>query len=266
MSDSTVSVPVRLARFGAVPDRFELDRLSIELTNLCAKGCAFCYNTSNPLGATEWTVDEVVGFVADCAANGVNAASFGGGEPLQCAGLYDVLEQLEGTVFRSFTTNGLLLDENLDRVCDAAPDKVHVSVHFPGRDAEVTRVIRQVRALADAGISSGVNLLVRRSELAEAATATQRLYDSGIGPERIVFLPMRGADTPTPTELGRVAGRSGFQSMTCLTGCAASPRFASVGWDKRVGWCSYTTSRRTMPSLDHAGLSAALRGVALATC
>lgn len=257
---------MRVARFGAVPDRFELDRLSIELTNLCAKGCAFCYNTSNPLGATEWTVDEVVGFVTDCAANGVEAVSLGGGEPLQFAGLYDVLDQLAGIVFRSFTTNGLLLDQNLDRICDASPDKVHVSVHFPGRKAELSRVIRQVRALADAGISSGVNLLVRRSEVTEAQIATQRFYDSGIGPERIVFLPMRGDDTPTPKELGRVAGRSGFQSMTCLTGCAASPRFASVGWDKRVGWCSYTTSRRTMRSLDHAGLSAALQGLGLATC
>ncbi|HJZ93240.1 MAG TPA: hypothetical protein VKE40_20360 [Gemmataceae bacterium] len=48
-----------------------LEIISIELTNRCAKACWFCYNHSLPEGETRWSVEEVVGFVRNCAANGV---------------------------------------------------------------------------------------------------------------------------------------------------------------------------------------------------
>jgi hypothetical protein len=63
-----------------------LELVSVELTNRCAKACWFCYNHSLPEGDTRWRPGEVVGFVRDCAAHGVRAVSFGGGEPLQFAG------------------------------------------------------------------------------------------------------------------------------------------------------------------------------------
>ena len=44
------------------------ERISIEVTNRCAKACWFCYNHSRPEGETCWTPDELVGFVRDCAA------------------------------------------------------------------------------------------------------------------------------------------------------------------------------------------------------
>src|SRR5262245_17877985 len=94
-----------------------LERISIEVTNRCAKACWFCYNHSLPEGSTRWRPDELVAFVSDCAANGIKAVSFGGGEPLQYEGLFEVLERLRGTLFRSITTNGLLLtDALLDRL------------------------------------------------------------------------------------------------------------------------------------------------------
>ena len=112
-----------------------LDRISIEVTNRCAKACWFCYNHSLPEGDTRWTADELVSFVGDCAAHGVKAVSFGGGEPLHYDGLFTVLERLRGTLFRSLTSNGLLLDgERLERLIAAAPDKVHISIHFPERE------------------------------------------------------------------------------------------------------------------------------------
>ena len=252
--------------FGVVPRTFALDRLSIELTNACDKACPFCYNHSQPEGDTLWSPDEVVALVADCADHGIAAVSFGGGEPLQYEGLFDVLRRLDGRVFRSFTTSGLRLDENLDEIAASRPNKIHVSLHFPGHRPERERVIRQVLELAERGVRSGVNLLVRQSGLAEAADASRELQASGIGLERIMFLPMRGSDTPSPKEMARVAGSTRFQSMTCLLGCAASPRFASLDWARRVAWCSYTESRRTLPSLDFAGVVSALRGLDLRFC
>src|SRR5262245_11720100 len=244
-----------------------LELISIELTNRCAKACWFCYNHSLPEGETRWSVEDVVGFVRDCAANGVRAVSFGGGEPLQYPGLFDVLERLDGAVFRSLTTNGLSLRGSvLDRLVTARPNKVHVSIHFPDRASEVGRVIGQVTELAARGVKSGVNFLVTRTNLAPAREAARRVRAAGIGNDRIVYLPMRGRDTPTPNELAEVAGKSPFQSMTCLTGCGPSPRFASIGWDKSVAWCSYTVTRRPLPELTYAGLAAATAGLGLTFC
>jgi MoaA/NifB/PqqE/SkfB family radical SAM enzyme len=193
--------------------RTGIERLSIELTNRCDKGCGFCYAGSSPGGGTEWTADDVVRFVVDCAAHGTRAVSFGGGEPLQYPDLFEVLGRLRGVVFRSMTTNGLLLDEPmLDRLAAAAPDKVHVSIHAP---PEVTRVIGQVQALEGRGIRAGVNLLVARSLVGAAAAAAERLRAAGVGNDRIVYLPMRHRDTPTPGMVARVAGGARFQSMSC---------------------------------------------------
>lgn len=244
-----------------------LDRISIELTNHCAKACWFCYNHSGPEGATQWTEDELVEFVSDCAANGVKAVSFGGGEPLQYDKLYDVLERLKSVLFRSVTTNGLLLDPLvLDRLKDVRPDKVHVSIHFPGSQTEISRVLRNVDDLAEHGIRSGINFLVQRSQLEAAKSAAAYLRQCGIKNDRIVYLPMRGQDTPTPEEMAVVAGNEPFQSMTCLTKCAPSSRFCSIAWDRQVAWCSYTSSRRTLTELTFAGLMNTVDGLGLEFC
>jgi hypothetical protein len=205
--------------------------------------------------------------VTDCAANGTRAVSFGGGEPLEVPWLGSLLARLDGTVFRSVTTNGLPLadPDAFEHLVGARPDKVHVSIHQPGHDAEVMRVIAQVHALADAGIPSGVNLLVRKSGLAEAARARASLDAAGIDASRIVLLPMRGQDTPTPAEVAGVA-RGPFQSMSCLTQCGKSPRFCAVGWDRSVAWCSYTRSRAPLSSPTFAALSHALQDLDVEPC
>jgi MoaA/NifB/PqqE/SkfB family radical SAM enzyme len=250
-----------------VPQAVALERISVEVTNRCAKACWFCYNHSQPEGATDWTADELVAFVRDCAAHGVKAVSFGGGEPLQYEGLFEVLTRLRGTLFRSVTTNGLLLaDAMLCRLVEAAPEKVHVSIHFPERAAEVRRVIRQVHTLAERGLRCGVNFLVARSNLPAARTAAAVVRRAGIDNDRIVYLPMRGRDTPTPEEVASVAGGQRFQSMTCLMACGKSPRFCSIGWNKTVAWCSYTTTRAVLPELTYAGLVSCLDGLGLEFC
>ncbi|MBI5175943.1 MAG: radical SAM protein [Candidatus Obscuribacter sp.] len=242
------------------------ERISIELTNRCSKACSFCYNGSAPEGSLIWGEEELVDFVQDCAASGIKAVSFGGGEPLQYPGLFSVLQKLKGRLFRSLTTNGLLLEESLAQLKRAAPEKVHVSIHFPHDHKEVERVALQVRMLADAGIKSGVNLLVARSWLEEARWAAEYLFQQGIGNERIVYLPMRMSDTPAPEELAKVAGSRNFQSMTCLSACGISERFCSIAADKSAAWCSYTTARRVLPELTHNGLRRALAGLPLIFC
>lgn len=244
-----------------------IERLSIELTNRCDKGCGFCYNASGPDGGTVWSVDEVVGLVRDCARHGARAVSFGGGEPLLFPGLGEVLAALRGAVFRSVTTNGLLLEdaEQFTRLVSAKPEKVHVSIHRPASATEVRRVIATVLELESAGIASGVNLLVAADQVESASRAAQKLRDAGIDNQRIVYIAQRGSNMPTPKAVAAVAAGP-FQSMSCLTSCGNSPRFCSVSWDRSVAWCSYTSARRSLPHVSHAGLVAALDGLGVVGC
>lgn len=245
-----------------------VQRLSIEVTNYCNKGCSFCYNNSNTHGATEWTPDEIVNFVLDCRKKGIEAISFGGGEPLVYKGIFEVLNELKGKIYRSMTTNGLMLDhiKTFQSLVSANPDKVHVSIHDVEDSHEVKRVLEQVNALEENGITSGINLLVRHSTIPAAKEVVHYIRSKGIGPKGIIYIPMHGADSPSPKEIAEVAGEKPFQSVSCLTGCRISPRFCSISWDKEVGWCSYTSSRKKLNDLSAAGLSSALKGLALEYC
>ena len=244
-----------------------VERLSIELTDRCSKACAFCYAGARPEGGRAWDPDRVVALVRDCARHGTRAVSFGGGEPLEYPHLFDVLAATRGVLFRSLTTNGLHLEGALEALSRAAPEKVHVSVHQPADPAEVNRAVRQVEALEARGIRGGVNLLVRRSGLPAARAAGAALRRAGVGPDRVVWLPMRPADTPSAAELAEAAGGP-FQSATCITGCGPSPRFASLAVDGSVAPCSYTRSRAPLREPTHAALAEALAiaAASLAPC
>lgn len=209
-----------------------------------------------------FTPAEVIELARDCAENGVRFLSLGGGEPLEWPGLFEVLDSLRGVLFRSFTTNGLQLAKHLDEVVRVAPDKVHVSIHVP---SEAERVSGQVSQLSQRGVPSGVNLLVRRSQLEAAREAALTLERAGIQREQVVFLPSRGIpnETPTPADVAWVATgqrvkSAPFKSMSCLNGCAKSERFLSIGADRTVAWCSYTISRRPLLGLKHVHVLEAL--------
>ncbi len=243
-----------------------IERLSIEVTDRCRKACSFCYNRSHAGGEERWDGEELIGFVRDCAAHGVAAVSFGGGEPLEYEPLFAVLTALRGVCFRSITSNGLALEEHFDRLVRAAPDKVHLSIHFPGRRTEVERIGRQVLELRRAGVVAGVNLLVRASELSAARMAALLLRLKGIDQRHIVYLPMKGSDTPSPEELAHVAHGQPFQSMSCLRRCGRSPRFASLAADKTAAWCSYTIERRALTEVSWRGLVAAVSPLGIRHC
>ena len=202
---------------------------------------------------------------------GVVSVSLGGGEPLEHPEWAEILADLAPLLPRTLTTHGLGLQRPgvFEALVAARPDKVHVSIHEPVREGEVSRVIAQVLSLESAGVPSGVNLVVRRSTLEACRRVVGQLAAVGVGLDRIVLLPLRGdsaADTPSPREIASVAGDPRFRSTSCLTHCHASPRFASIGWDKTVAWCSYTRDRRPLPELTASGLARALLDLPLTPC
>lgn len=242
-----------------------LDRVSIELTNLCAKSCAFCYNESNSLGSLAWDEEELLEFIDDLIAGGIKAISFGGGEPLQYPGLFRILSKTRKRVSRSLTTNGLLLPEKLDELVAARPNKVQISIHFPEDSAEVDRVIEQYYLLSKRGITSGINFLVAKSKLSQAAFAAKRIRDTGITNRNIVYLPMRKMDTPSAKEILVVAGEP-FQSTTCLETCGKSERFCSISANKTVAWCSYTDARMKLEAPTYKALLNCLQDLGVNFC
>ncbi len=240
-----------------------LQHVSLELTNRCGKGCAFCYNASSPLGASAWDLEDLTALVVDLAAHGVEAVSFGGGEPLESSLLLPLLERTRGLLARSVTTNGLLLTEHLAALERVRPERVHVSLHHP---SEFAHVLDSVRLLEARGIEAGVNLLVRPGDAAALREPIDRLHAAGLGDDRLVLLPLRGSGSPHPDELGQASGGRRFLSTTCLTGCARSPRFCSVRWDRTVAWCSYTPARAALRAPTHAALLEALDKAGHAPC
>jgi hypothetical protein len=240
-----------------------IERISVEPTRACSKGCSFCYNGSKPDGDGAWTSDELVELARSCADHGVRALSIGGGEPTEWPGLAPTLRALEGILARTLTTHGIGVD--LRALAALRPDKVHVSIHAPENPREVERVACQTRELEQLGVPSGVNLLVRRSRLIEAARAYRTLAARGM--RRVVLLPMRGDtdETPSPDELAAIAGGP-FQSVSCLRGCGKSERFVSIGADRTVAWCSYTRARARLEAPTYEALITAIEGLGLVFC
>ncbi len=109
-----------------------------------------------------WTVEELIPFVLDLHKHGIDAVSFGGGEPFEFDGIFDLISGLMDEMYVSVTSNGLPLEnaEVFFQLIQNKPDKVHITIHHPEKTAEVERVIRMVKKIAKEGIKSGVNLLV----------------------------------------------------------------------------------------------------------
>ncbi|MGC4115758.1 MAG: radical SAM protein [Myxococcales bacterium] len=244
-----------------------LELVSIEVTNRCSKGCAFCYAGSSPAGTTAWTEESLVSFVRDLARHGVTGVSFGGGEPLEFPGLIGVLERTRGLLRRSVTTNGLLLSDEMARqLAETGVERIHVSIHFPEVDAEVDRALAALGRLKAAGVDGGVNLLVRSGNAQAARDAAERLRCAGVASDRLVLLPMRLSSQPVLSEIAQVGGGLPFQAISCLLGCAASPRFCSVGSDGSVGRCSYTQARQRIAAPTYEALVEALERAGHASC
>lgn len=245
-----------------------IELLSIDLSNYCSKQCSFCYNHSTRAGNTLWKPQEVIAFASDCIHNGgVKAVSLGGGEPFEYEGVFEIVDTLYPLCYLSVTTNGLPLENGQvwSNLLAHKPDKIHVTIHQPENPQEVERVLNLVQRIASIGIKPGVNLLVGADNTDNAATVYQQL-SLLLTPEQIILVPQRYSNTPTPKQLASVAGGKPFQSPSCLLECRPPQNFCSVSWDKKAAPCSFAPCKEPLPSLDFAGLEAALKNVRWKRC
>ena len=245
-----------------------LDRISIDLSNYCTKQCDFCYNHSTKEGNVLWNVEELIPFILDLHEHGIEAVSFGGGEPFEFDGIFKLISGLMSEMYVSVTSNGLPLEKEsvFAELLENKPDKIHITIHHPENTDEVNRVVSMVKKISEVGIKSGVNLLVSDFNAVEAKSVYAKLLSNGITSDRIILIPRRFTCMPTPKQLSEVAGGKPFQSPSCLTGCKKPTEFCSVSWDKKVNWCSYASGKQPITELSYKGLMDALNQVEFECC
>ncbi len=246
---------------------YQIELLSIDLSNYCSKQCPFCYNHSTREGNTLWTPREVIEFASDCISHGVKAISLGGGEPFEYDGVFDVIDALYPKCYLSVTSNGLPLENKQiwGMLTEHKPDKIHLTIHQPNNEEEVSRVERQVQRIASIGINSGLNLLVG-ADVTDLVKNVYERFCKILDTSQIILVPQRFSNTPTPKQLASVAGGKPFQSPSCLLKCNRPSDFCSVSWDKKVNSCSFAPGKMQLQTLDYNGLVQALESVAWTSC
>ncbi len=210
----------------------------------------------------------LVPFILDLHKHGIDAVSFGGGEPFEYDGIFELISALMDEMYVSVTSNGLPLenDDIFAKLQQHKPDKVHITIHHPENRAEVERVIKMVKKIAGVGIKSGVNLLVSDFNAEEAKSVYSELLGEEITSDRIILIPRRFTCEPLPKQISAIANGKPFQSPACLTGCSKPTEFCSLSWDKKVNWCSYASGKQPLTELSYKGLMDALNKVEFGCC
>ena len=210
-----------------------IELLSIDLSNYCSKQCSFCYNHSRREGNTVWKPSEVIDFASDCIKHGVKAVSLGGGEPFEYDGVFEVIDALYTQCYLSITSNGLPLEDSKiwELLCQHKPDKIHLTIHQPDNNEEVSRVEKRLAEIDSIGIKPGLNLLVGADKVKYAMKVYNRLRKL-LKNDQIILVPQRFSNTPTPKQLASVADGKPFQSPSCLLQC--SPNQSRAPWRTRV--------------------------------
>ena len=116
-------------------DRYgrRIDYLRISITDKCNLRCSYCM----PVDIKSLPMDQILSFeeiamVAEEAAGlGIEKIKLTGGEPLVRRDFYklvSMLKKIPGIKSVTMTTNGVLLKDCLDRICDAGIDGINLSL------------------------------------------------------------------------------------------------------------------------------------------
>ena len=114
----------------------KIDYLRISVTDRCNLRCRYCM--PEPVSAVQHAdilrYEEILRICRAAAELGITKFKVTGGEPLVRAGCVDFITALKaqpGTEQVTLTTNGLLLEANLDALTDAGLDGVNISFDSP---------------------------------------------------------------------------------------------------------------------------------------
>ncbi len=123
----------------------KMDYLSISVTDRCNFRCQYCMPEDIQFQDKSHilTLEEMLTFAEACLELGVTKVRVTGGEPLVRRGVVMFIGWLKDLGFEdvTMTTNGFLLEENLDGLIEAGLDRVNISLDTlqPEKFAFITR-------------------------------------------------------------------------------------------------------------------------------
>ncbi len=111
----------------------EVDYLRISVTDRCNLRCSYCMpdGVEKVSHSTIMRNEEIVDVVKEAAALGVKKIRITGGEPLVRKGIYSLIKEIsivEGIEEVTITTNGLLLEGNIEKLKEAGVSRVNLSL------------------------------------------------------------------------------------------------------------------------------------------
>lgn len=161
--------PVLTDRFGRT-----VDYVRIAVTSACNLRCTYCLKDDAPAQTQRLATPDAARLIALLGGIGVKKIRFTGGEPLlhpSIAELVSIAKTTPGIDAIRITTNGVLLDRQLDALVEAGLDGVNLSLDTLDREKfiSITRRNRfaQVRKaldrlLATPGLTVKINTLMLR--------------------------------------------------------------------------------------------------------
>ena len=157
-----------------------INYMRISVTDRCNLRCTYCM----PDGITCVPMREILSYeeiamiCSQAAALGIDRFKITGGEPLVrrgCASLIRMLRQIEGVRQITLTTNGVLLEEQLDNLMQAGLDAVNISLDTIDREQyiAITGYDQLERVLSSIRIAAGklpvkINCVVQKDVNEEA--------------------------------------------------------------------------------------------------
>lgn len=162
-----------------------IDYMRISVTDRCNLRCRYCMPADVAQAEHEDILryEEILRLCALAVRLGIDKFKVTGGEPLVrkgCADFITRLKRLPGVEQVTLTTNGLLLPENLDALCEAGLDGVNISLDtlneklffsLCGGRGSVEQVLSAVRQSVERGLKTKINAVL----LAETAPGAEDL-------------------------------------------------------------------------------------------
>lgn len=150
-----------------------IDYLRISVTDRCNLRCVYCMPKEGIASVPHedvLTYEEIIR-ICECASHlGINKIKLTGGEPLVRPGFTELVRKIKALPLIqqvTLTTNGILLYDMLDELCEAGLDAVNISLDTlnPERFEEITgadglnRILKALDKALEIGIHVKINVL-----------------------------------------------------------------------------------------------------------
>lgn len=165
------------------------DTVFFEITRSCNLNCTNCFNNSGKMLRGELTRDQQMIIIMDLKKTGVQEIDFTGGEPLIVPHIYELLSLSSALGMRNYIgTNATLVSKIVaKKLAEAGLDLAVVSVDGLGPVHDATRgkgsfkrTMSGIKKLIRAGIDVNVNMVVKRSNMANVKELVCYFYQMGI--------------------------------------------------------------------------------------